>query len=163
MVYDAPLVKAKFAKRLEKMAEVLKNHDPKFVKMHTQTVCKSQEHLDQELKKILATKGEGIMIKDPKCDYETCRSDKLLKVKVFEDTEATVIGHEKGTGRCSFMCGALVMRGDDGTEFKIGTGLSDGMRKKPPKKGTRVTYKFQGLTKDGKPRFPVFMRVHPGV
>ena len=65
------------------------------------------------------------MIKDPKSDYECTRSDKLLKVKVFEDTEATVIGHEAGTGRCTTMCGALVMKGDDGTIFKIGTGLTD--------------------------------------
>jgi len=33
------------------------------------------------------------MIKDPNSEYENKRSKKLLKVKVFEDAEATVIGH----------------------------------------------------------------------
>lgn len=47
------------------------------------------------------------MIKDPESLYEAKRSNLLLKVKQFEDTEATVIGHEKGTGRCAAMLGAL--------------------------------------------------------
>jgi DNA ligase 1 len=69
--------------------------------------------------------GEGVMIKDPNSPYENKRSNMLLKVKKFEDAEATVIGHQKGTGRCSTMCGAILMRGDDGIEFKIGSGFDD--------------------------------------
>ena len=42
---------------------------------------------------ILGEKGEGVMLKDPKSDYEGRRSCSLLKVKRFEDTEATIIGH----------------------------------------------------------------------
>ena len=34
MVYDAPLVKGNFSKRLDKMSEMLKKCDQKFVKMH---------------------------------------------------------------------------------------------------------------------------------
>ena len=34
-----------------------------------------------------------MMIKDPNSHYEGKRSEKLLKVKKFEDAEATVIGH----------------------------------------------------------------------
>lgn len=37
--------------------------------------------------------GEGMMIKDPNSLYEGKRSDFLLKVKKFEDAEATVVGH----------------------------------------------------------------------
>jgi len=54
------------------------------------------------------------------------------------------------------MCGALMMRGDNGIEFKIGSGLNTKLRRNPPKKGTRITYKFQGLTNAGKPRFPIY-------
>ena len=57
--------------------------------------------------KILSDKGEGVMLKDPNSAYEGRRSESLLKVKRFEDTEATVIGHLKGTGRCANMCGAI--------------------------------------------------------
>jgi DNA ligase-1 len=54
------------------------------------------------------------MIKDPNSEYENKRSFSLLKVKKFNDAEATVVGHEKGTGRCSDMCGAIKVIGDDG-------------------------------------------------
>ncbi len=86
-----------------------------------------------------------------------------MKVKTFEDAEATVIGHKSGTGRCSSMLGALFMRADNGIEFKIGSGFNDKQRKNPPKIGARVTYKFMGLSNAGKPRFPIFMREHPGM
>ena len=82
------------------------------------------------------------MIKDPKSIYESARSSKLLKVKIFEDTEATVYGHESGTGRCSSMLGALLVVGDNGKKFKVGSGFTDRIRRNPPKKGSRITYKF---------------------
>ena len=91
---------------------------------------------------VLSGKGEGVMLKDPNSAYERRRSNCLLKVKRFEDTEAKVIGHLKGTGRCSSMLGALQVREKDGTEFKIGSGFTDAQRKNPPKKGKTVTFKF---------------------
>jgi len=39
---------------------------------------------------ICGGKGEGVMLKNPKCDYDRFRSINLLKVKRFEDAEATV-------------------------------------------------------------------------
>ena len=66
-----------------------------------------------------------MMIKDPKSKYEGKRSYSLLKVKRFEDAEAKVIAHNKGTGRCADMLGALYCVEKDGTEFKIGSGFTD--------------------------------------
>lgn len=66
----------------------------------------------------------------------------MLKVKRFEDAEATVVGHQAGTGRCTGMMGALLMKEKDGTEFKIGSGFDDSQRKYPPKVGSVVTFKF---------------------
>ena len=43
--------------------------------------------------RITGEKGEGVMLRDPKSLYENRRSDKLLKVKKFDDAEAKVIGH----------------------------------------------------------------------
>jgi len=66
------------------------------VQYHIHHRCKDKAHLIEETDKILANHGEGMMIKDPKSKYESNRSELLLKVKKFEDTEATVIGHEGG-------------------------------------------------------------------
>ena len=65
--------------------------------------------------KVTGEKGEGMMIRDPDSLYEGRRSDTLLKVKKFDDSEAKVIAHNKGTGRCSNMMGAIVVKEKDGT------------------------------------------------
>ena len=59
------------------------------------------------MESVLSEKGEGVMLKDPNSAYEGKRSHSLLKVKRFEDAEATVIGHLPGTGRLTGMCGAI--------------------------------------------------------
>ena len=103
------------------------------------------------------------MLKDPNSKYEQKRSEKLVKVKKFDDTEATVIGHLKGTGRLQNLCGAIQVEMKNGIKFKIGSGFTDADRRKPPKIGSVVTFKYQGVSKANVPRFPIFMRVHPGV
>ena len=101
MVYDAPNINKKFSERLDLIEKTLAIKGSKYCVAHKHTKCKNKEHLDEELKKVIDKKGEGLMLKNPKSKYEDRRSPELLKVKVFEDTEATVYGHEKGTGRCS--------------------------------------------------------------
>ena len=82
--------------------------------------------MDEELKKVLSKHGEGLMIKDSKSMYEGTRSDKLLKVKVFQDSEAKVLKHETGTGRCCNMMGKILVYDPKlGVQFRIGTGFTD--------------------------------------
>ncbi len=100
------------------------------------------------------------MLRDPASVYENRRSKSLLKVKTFHDDEAVVLGYKPGTGRCQGMVGALKCRNTHGVEFEVGSGLNDDMRRKPPKIGSKITYKYQEFNKDsGKPRFPTFLRV----
>ena len=82
------------------------------------------EDLEEELKQVLDRNGEGLMLRDPDSKYENKRSKTLLKVKVMNDEEATVIGHEAGSGRCSGMLGALLCQNNTCT-FKIGSGFND--------------------------------------
>lgn len=137
--------------------------DNKVVQVLDQITCKNREHLDTEMKRVLADKGEGIMLKDPNSKYERKRSALLLKVKEFHDDEAEVIGHERGNGRCSDMLGALrVKHCKTGIVFNIGSGFDDRQRKNPPKIGSIVTFKHQGVSNNNVPRFPIFLRIHPG-
>ena len=125
MIFDAPLIKGTFAQRLVKIAEELAKEPNDVVKTIKQQTCKDKVHLEKLMDEICGGKGEGVMIKDPKSSYERKRSYALLKVKRFEDAEATIVGHQKGTGRCSGMLGALLVKEKDGTEFKIGSGFDD--------------------------------------
>ena len=163
MVFDAPHLSSMFKKRLSEIKDEL---DPssKHVKLLEHSICKGKKHLQEEMDKVLAIGGEGLMIKDPRCRYEQRRSEKLLKVKTFQDAEAKVLGWENGTGRCENMMGAIRVKDlKSGVLFKIGSGFTDQQRNHPPKKGTIVTYKYQNLTDAGHPRFPIFLREHPGI
>jgi DNA ligase-1 len=55
--------------------------------------------------------------------------------------------------------GSLLMELPDGTRFRIGTGFTDEQRRNPPPVGSTVTFRYQGMTAAGKPRFARFMRV----
>ncbi len=158
MLFDAPIVKGPFKKRLAVMTKTVAAHPSQYMEVLEQTVCKGQEHLTEHMDAVLGEHGEGIMIKDSESVYEGRRSHSILKVKKFEDAEATVVGHQRGSGRCSGMLGALEVRTDDGVEFKIGSGFNDAQRRKPPKIGSIVTYKFMGLSTYGKPRHPIYLR-----
>lgn len=93
MIFDAPLLKEPFEDRLITIKKELAKNKGTVAEMIKQTVCKSAEHLAKLMDEICGGKGEGVMLKDPKCTYERKRTFKLLKVKRFEDAEATVYGH----------------------------------------------------------------------
>jgi DNA ligase-1 len=113
----------------------------------------------EELARVEAVGGEGLMLRQPASRYERKRSGTLLKVKTFHDAEATVVGYESGTGRNASCVGALVAQLQDGTEFRVSSGLTDALRRDPPAVGTVFTFKYQQLTDAGVPRFPSFYRV----
>lgn len=98
------------------------------------------------------------MLRAPNSKYVEGRSDSLLKLKKLDDAEAEVIDYEIGKGKHAGRIGALVCRAF-GKVFRLGSGLSDALRDKPPKIGSMVTFVFNGKTDDGLPRFPVFIGV----
>ena len=57
------------------------------------------------------------------------------------------------------MVGALECELPNGKRFDVGSGLTMDQRRKPPKIGSVITFKFQELSNNGHPRFPVFLRV----
>jgi len=89
--------------------------------------------------------------------YEGMRSSTLLKIKTFYDAEAVVTGYLGGKGKNKGVTGSLKCQMASGKTFNVGTGLSDKQRKKPPKIGAIITYRFQELTRDGVPRFPSYI------
>jgi len=124
-----------------------------------QEKCKSHEHLVAELEKIEKVGGEGLMLRKAASQYEHTRSRSLLKVKTFYDAEAEVIRIEQGAGKNAGRMGALRCRMENGSNFKVGTGFKDSDRDNPPPVGTIIKYKFQELSQEGTPRFPVYMGI----
>jgi DNA ligase-1 len=120
-------------------------------------VCKGREHVDECLEVVLGKGGEGLMLRQPGSKYEYKRSSTLLKVKRFFDAEAKVLAHLPGKGKHVNRMGALKVEWNDKT-FKVGSGFTDEEREHPPDIGDTITFKYQELTRAGKPRFPVFLR-----
>jgi len=163
LVFDAPTLALPFEQRIQTVTELIQTHQPQFAKVLVQTVCRSRDHLDEELTRIEALGGEGLMLRRPGSYYVPRRSDTLLKVKSFLDCEATVIGHEPGKGRHKGRLGALQVELANGTRCSVGTGLSDAQRNQPPSIGTVIRLKYQELTDGGVPRFPVFAGVRTDI
>ena len=83
----------------------------------------------------------------------------LLKLKKFTDTEAVVIGYRAGKGQFSGKMGAIQVKSKTGKVFFIGSGFSYQEREQPPAIGSTITFRYQGLTNSGIPRFAVFIRL----
>lgn len=99
------------------------------------------------------------MLRKPNSSYEAGRSYNLLKVKTYEDAEATVIAHLPGKGKHSGRLGALLVKLPNGIQFAVGSGFSDLERENPPPIGSIITFKYYGYHKSGIPRFASFLRV----
>jgi len=148
--------------RWQRLQEVVANTKSSYLKYVPQTVCLNYTHLMATLEAVIALKGEGIILRKPRSTYVGTRSNTLLKVTKFLSDEAKVVGHTPlvSAGRIMpNMMGALQCVNEKGIEFKVGTGFTDEQRKKPPPIGSQITYKYLGLTKNGKPRHPVYVAI----
>jgi len=159
VVFDAPQAKAPFEERLAIVRDALSGKRQEFAVPLPHFLCRGNEHLQQELDRIMQLGGEGVMLRQPDSRYESGRSATLLKVKRFLDAEARVIGYEPGKGRHKGRLGAVTVQLPNGTRFSVGSGFTDAERESPPTIGSVVTFRYQELSDGGVPRFPTFVRV----
>lgn len=158
VVFDAPAHGGTFEERSRFCHELLGTETP-FAAWHPHIVCEGMVHLREELRRVEAIGGEGLMLRRPGSRYEIGRSSSLLKVKTFHDAEARVLGHVPGAGKHKGRLGALLVELPSGVRFNVGTGFSDAERAAPPAIGQIITFRYQELTEDGVPRFPSYVGV----
>lgn len=159
MLFDLPESRQPFAVRVQEMRALVAASSSYTLEVVTQTPATDHDRLMQQLDKVMARGGEGLMLHYGDSVYHAGRSDAVLKVKRYQDAEARVIGHVGGQGKFAGMLGALQVETDDGRRFRLGTGFSDAERRDPPPIGSTVTFKYYGLTATGLPRFASFLRV----
>jgi DNA ligase-1 len=157
-VFDLPSDKRKFEDRQKSLRSIVAKARSRYLKYVKQTKCKSLAQFNKTIKDLTKLGAEGAMLRQPGSIYEPRRSSTLLKVKKFHDAEAKVVGHEKGTGRLSGLMGALICE-RNGKRFNVGSGFTDAQRRKPPKIGSKITFRYQEMTERGVPRFPTFVAV----
>jgi DNA ligase-1 len=116
---------------------------------------------------------EGIIVRHIDAPYIRRRSTFIMKFKPKKEDFYEIIGYkqmmDKG-GKPKEMLGALICRGDDGTEFSVGSGMDDNFRRvwwtgraTDELIGKVARVQYQHITPGkGVPRFPVFVEVLEG-
>ena len=158
-VFELPQAPGTFRQRAQVMRTLIASAGVPWLQAVDQFEMSNRKALEHKLDEILKLGGEGLMLHRADALYTTGRSDVLLKMKLWHDAEATVIGHQPGKGKYAGMLGALRVRSADGVEFKLGTGLSEAERRNPPPLGTVITFRYRGLSSHGRPKFASFYRV----
>lgn len=159
MVFDLPDHGGVFEARVMQMRTLLPAAGVAWLQPIAQSRFDDVENLDARLKEVVAAGGEGLMLHHRNARYGAGRSGSLLKYKPFQDAEARVVAHAPGKGKYVGMMGALLVELSDGKRFRLGTGFTDAQRAEPPAIGSMVTYRYNGLTSKGLPRFARFLRI----
>lgn len=168
-IFEAPNQSGGLLKRLSVLQRYVDEIPVSHLKLIKQTVIKDPAEIQVALQKVLALKGEGLVLRRGVREYHTGRSRDAVKVKWKQDAECVVVGYTEGKGKYVGQVGALkcqlmvnhfpALKTAAERIIKIGSGLSDALRKTPPLLGTVVTFQYIGLTQKGLPRFPSFLRV----
>ncbi len=159
LVFELPDAPGTFRERNQLLKNEVERANVPWLRIVEQFEIADRKTLDRKLAEILKLGGEGLMLHRADANYTTGRSDVLLKMKLWHDAEAEVIGHQSGKGKYDGMLGALKVRTADGVEFMLGTGFNEAERQNPPPIGATVTYRYREVTKRGVPRFASFYRV----
>jgi DNA ligase-1 len=174
-IYDSPVLKKSFKERYIERWKVNTWDDVaspyvipgsnRLMIVPTFMVSNKSELSERESECIQAG-FEGLMVRNIHGNYQfKDRSYDLQKVKQFEDEEYEIVGGKEGQGRDS---GTVIFKckTKDGTEFDVRPkgSLQDRAHMWENLNsyiGKQLTVKFQGLTDDGRPRFPVGLHIRP--
>ena len=121
--------------------------------------CESVEHMKEQHAVHVAAGFEGIMLRAASGTYKHSRSVDLLKYKEFMDEEYTVVGFKEGEGQ-EKGCVLWACETENGQVFHCrprGTREErlELFREGGAYVGKKLTVRFQELTDEGLPRFPV--------
>lgn len=154
--------KLTFTQRLEKMMLILRHfRSLEHIRFVLTELCSSNEEMKKKHDQYVKEGFEGIMLRNKNGVYRPgVRSSDLQKYKEFRDGEYEVIGFTQGEGLES---GCVIWNCRDsvtGAEFACRPRGTHELRRELYKRaseyiGKYLTVRYQELTDDGLPRFPV--------
>lgn len=134
-------------------------------------ICNNLDEVMRSYNDFIEAGYEGMIVRHATASYVRKRSIFMMKFKPKRSDTYDIVGSVEEvsiTGVPKQALGALILRGSDGIEFKVGTGFSRGDRARLWKgvellKGKRAKISYQHLTSGKKvPRFPVFVEIIEG-
>lgn len=158
-IFDAPAAPGGFVQRINVVRKWFYAKQSDYAFVIDQIVVDSAAQMQQKLAEVESFGGEGLIVRKANAAYVSGRNRTILKVKSYQDAEATVVAHIAGKGRNAHRMGALVVELNNGVCFRLGSGFNDAERQNPPAIGNVVTFKYYGTYASGIPKFPSFMRM----
>lgn len=165
-IFDAPMMKGGYHERYTELKALFEKYfkNNKWIKLCPHKLIKSELEVEENLQKYIEEGFEGLMVNLYDGDYEFKRSPFILKYKLFQDFEAEIIDITEGRGNRSGMFGFATLKMDNGKTFDANargteayyTGL---LKNKSKYIGQKATVRYQNLTPDGIPRFPVIIGI----
>ena len=141
------------------ISELFKKHNFKHLVLVQTEECDKEETMMKKHAEYVAQGYEGIMLRNKDGLYKGTRTNDLQKYKQFMDDEYKVVGFEEGSG---LEKGAViwVCVTPNKTEFRVRPRGTRESRQELFANGAdyigkMLTVRFQELTDDGIPRFPV--------
>lgn len=160
-IYDAIIKDTAFTDRLR---SIERYHHYPYIQIVSTEIVNDEQFLDDIYAMYLEAGYEGQMIRIADSEYEFGRTKSLLKRKEFEDEECELLDVVEGNGNRSGMAGSVHCKHPNGNEFDANMrGGNDFYKELLENKkdyiGKMVTIRYQNLTPDGIPRFPVMIAV----
>lgn len=152
-----------FLERFDTMCEDVRGCSPVIQLVPTFTV-KNAQQLDDLHASFKAEGYEGTIVRKLGVPYEHRRTQQLLKRKDMRDGDFAILGVEEGRGKMRGHAGAVVCATADGKEFRA-TPEGEMSVKRETWEGRDALVgkvgevRYQDLSLDGIPLFPIFVRV----
>jgi DNA ligase 1 len=158
-IYDLPSHPGTFSARYEALSKLLPKKIGHLVPVRT-VLCRNDTEIEACHEQNLAENYEGTMIRSDGPYEFGKRSFFLQKYKNFSDAEYPVLRAEEGRGKDAGTVGSFVCVTPGGKEFGCRLKSTYERRRElfqnPEQwQGRYLTVKYQNLTADGIPRFPV--------
>ncbi len=162
MLFDLPGHLEMYRDRYARLRQMVDAIAEPHIRLVSHTQIPSYSWLEEKLAILEKEGAEGLMLRKIDSLYRPGRNNDLIKLKTYQEAEALVIGYKNGKGKYTGQVGSLLARTAEGRVFYIGSGLTDALRKTPPEIGATITYRHNGFTASGLPRFARFMRIREG-
>lgn len=159
MIFDLPAHLGPFSERYKAFQQLVVHMNAPHIHAISHAEAITESNVMENLHKVVNGGGEGLMLRDKQALYQVGRHQGVVKLKITDDAEAQVIGYVAGNGKYHGQMGSLRVKMPNGIIFKIGTGFTDAQRLDPPPIGSQITYRHNGFTKKGIPKFARFWRI----
>jgi DNA ligase 1 len=165
-IFDMPSLDEPYYKRYSAIKDLVFQNfykDPHII-LCGHKVVHSLEELRAAFDDYILNGFEGLMVNVYDGEYEQKRSKNILKYKEFIDEEFEILSIREGDGNRSGMFGAAMLKTKDGKTFESNARGNEDfyrslLRDKDELVGKFATVRYQNLTPDGIPRFPVVVAI----